>query len=137
MRILFISSIAFLASFALYALFKKKYSNAWQMAEWSILLLSSVTLNPLLHFGLYFCLLHSPKHLHDVSELLNTSVKKTLVLSLPFVILTLVLAVALYLWLGSGVLSIDLLRWVFIGLFGLTTSHMMLISIWHSSKRRR
>jgi len=136
MRVIFVFSILLILGFTVYSILQKRYYSAWQLAEWLMLIISSVVLTPLLHFGLYFCLLHSPKHLHDVSGLLNTSVTKAILLSLPFVLLTLIMGVGLYVWLGSGVLSVDLLRWIFIGLFGLTTSHMMLISIWHRSTRR-
>ncbi|MFT5542447.1 MAG: Brp/Blh family beta-carotene 15,15'-monooxygenase [Glaciecola sp.] len=134
MRAVTIVSILLLLSFTVYAILQKKHTGPWQLAEWSTLLVSSVVLTPLLHFGLYFCVLHSPKHLYDVSGLLNTSVKRAVMLSLPFVLLTLLLATGFYVWLGSGVLSVDLLRWIFIGLFGLTTSHMILISVWHKSQ---
>jgi hypothetical protein len=53
----------------------------------------------------------------------------------PFVLLTLLLAATLYIGFTSSGNAIEintaLLRWVFIGLFGLTMSHMLLISAWH------
>jgi Brp/Blh family beta-carotene 15,15'-monooxygenase len=121
--------IYFLLQLSIY----KKRPNVWQYTEWLTLLVSSIILTPLLHFGLYFCLLHSPKHLQDVGVKLHVSVKRAIVISLPFVILTIVLAAGLYDLFGTGELNIDLLRWIFIGLFGLTMSHMMLIHLWHSS----
>jgi Brp/Blh family beta-carotene 15,15'-monooxygenase len=111
----------------------RKHSSVWQYSEWLTLLLSSIILSPLLHFGLYFCLLHSPKHLMDVGVKLHVSVKRAIAISLPFVILTIFLATALYELFASSELNVDLLRWVFIGLFGLTMSHMLLIHLWHSA----
>jgi Brp/Blh family beta-carotene 15,15'-monooxygenase len=111
----------------------KKRLSLWQYTEWLTLLVSSIILTPLLHFGLYFCLLHSPKHLQDVGVKLNVSVKRAIVISLPFVVLTIVLAAGLYELFGTSEINIDLLRWIFIGLFGLTMSHMMLIHFWHGS----
>lgn len=110
----------------------------WILAESIALLISSLTLTPLLHFGLYFCLLHSPNHMHDVSKNLNIDMSKAMMRSLPFVMLTLVLAVGVYGWTSAHNYSIEpgsaLLRWVFIGLFGLTMSHMILIDFWHRRK---
>jgi Brp/Blh family beta-carotene 15,15'-monooxygenase len=114
---------------------RRKYSNVWQYLEWLTLLLSSIILSPLLHFGLYFCLLHSPKHLQDVGVKLRVSVRRAIVISLPFVILTIVLAAGLYELFASSEFNVDLLRWIFIGLFGLTMSHMLLIHLWHSGDR--
>jgi Brp/Blh family beta-carotene 15,15'-monooxygenase len=118
----------------LYQLFlSKKIPNVWQSTEWLTLLLSSIVLSPLLHFGLYFCLLHSPKHLQDVGVKLHVSIKAAITISLPFVIFTTVLAAVLYQFYGSSDLNVDLLRWIFIGLFGLTMSHVWLIHLWHGS----
>jgi Brp/Blh family beta-carotene 15,15'-monooxygenase len=132
MRIMFGTSLLGVTYFMLG---KQKAFDFWTIAEWVALTLSSLVLTPLLHFGLYFCLLHSPKHLHDVSVALKIRVTKALFVSLPFVFLTLLLAAGAYmLFLRGGHtinLSEALLRWVFIGLFGLTMSHMLLISLWH------
>lgn len=112
---------------------RRKNPSVWQYSEWLTLLLSSIILSPLLHFGLYFCLLHSPKHLMDVGVKLHVSVKRAIAISLPFVILTILLAAGLYELFASSELNVDLLRWIFIGLFGLTMSHMLLIHLWHSA----
>jgi Brp/Blh family beta-carotene 15,15'-monooxygenase len=133
MQITFYVGLCVFIYFLLQLSIYKKRPNVWQYTEWLTLLVSSIILTPLLHFGLYFCLLHSPKHLQDVGVKLHVSVKRAIVISLPFVILTIVLAAGLYDLFGTGELNIDLLRWIFIGLFGLTMSHMMLIHLWHSS----
>lgn len=113
----------------------KQTMGKWHYAEWVALIISSLILSPLLHFALYFCLLHSPKHLYDVSVKLEISVHKALIIGLPFVLLTLILAAVLLKLGGTGELNIILLRGVFIGLFGLTMAHMLLISLWHRSQR--
>ena len=123
----------FFLYFVIQLVLSKTRPGVWQITEWLTLILSSLILSPLIHFGLYFCLLHSPKHLRDVGMKLRVSVKRAIVISLPFVILTIVLAAGLYELFGSSRLSTDLLRWIFIGLFGLTISHMLLIHLWHRS----
>jgi hypothetical protein len=64
---------------------------------------------------------------------LGVSIKRAVIISLPFVILTIILGAVMYEFFGNDKLSNDLLRWIFIGLFGLTVSHMVLIHLWHGS----
>jgi Brp/Blh family beta-carotene 15,15'-monooxygenase len=111
-----------------------KLKSGWQVIEWTGLVISSFLLTPLLHFTLYFCVLHSPKHLLDVSKILRLSFARVIVVSLPFVLLTLLLAGSLFKLIATEDIGVGLLRWTFIGLFGLTMSHMLLIHLWHRSK---
>jgi Brp/Blh family beta-carotene 15,15'-monooxygenase len=131
-----IFAVAFLGFvyFVIEAVTNKKIKSGWQVTEWIALITSSVVLTPLLHFALYFCVLHSPKHLFDVSKMLKLSFVKVIVISLPFVILTLLLAWVLFAVVASDAIDTELLRWIFIGLFGLTMSHMMLIHLWHRTR---
>jgi Brp/Blh family beta-carotene 15,15'-monooxygenase len=133
MQLTFYIGVLVFLCFVIQLVLSKTRPGVWQITEWLTLILSSLILSPLIHFGLYFCLLHSPKHLRDVGVKLRVSVKRAIVISLPFVILTIVLAAGLYELFGSSELSTDLLRWIFIGLFGLTMSHMLLIHLWHRS----
>ncbi len=64
---------------------------------------------------------------------LHVSAKRAIAISLPFVILTIVLAAGLYELFASSNINADLLRWIFIGLFGLTMSHMLLVRLWHNA----
>ncbi len=125
----------FVVSAVRYKQQNKQPIGKWTGAEWLGLIVSSLILSPLLHFALYFCLLHSPKHLQDVSENLDVSMRKALIISLPFVLLTLILAVVLFRFVGTDELNVSLLRGIFIGLFGLTMSHMLLINLWHGAQR--
>ena len=131
MQITFYIGLCVFLYFAIQLSRCKKRLSVWQYSEWLTLVLSSIILEPLLHFGLYFCLLHSPKHLQDIGVKLHGSVKRAIAISIPFVILTIILAAGLYELFASRELNIDLLRWIFIGLFGLTMSHMLLIHLWH------
>jgi len=135
MQVIFWSGIAAFVYFIWELLQAKRTLDGLTLLECAALVISSVTLTPLLHFALYFCLLHSPKHLNDVGEELQISVSKAIILSLPFVVLTIALAAILFGFLGVNELHVDLLRWIFIGLFGLTMSHMLLIKLWHRSHR--
>jgi Brp/Blh family beta-carotene 15,15'-monooxygenase len=133
MRLTFYIGTLFFLYYVIRSLFRKKSQDVWQYIEWLTIIFSSLILSPLVHFGLYFCLLHSPKHLQDVGVELGVSIKRAVIISLPFVILTIILGAVMYEFFGNDKLSNDLLRWIFIGLFGLTVSHMVLIHLWHGS----
>jgi Brp/Blh family beta-carotene 15,15'-monooxygenase len=133
MRLTFYIGTLFFLYYVIRSLFRKKSQDVWQYIEWLTIIFSSLILSPLIHFGLYFCLLHSPKHLQDVGVELGVSIKRAVIISLPFVILTIILGAVMYEFFGNDKLSNDLLRWIFIGLFGLTVSHMVLIHLWHGS----
>jgi Brp/Blh family beta-carotene 15,15'-monooxygenase len=131
MQIIFTVAFLGFVYFVIAAVTSKNIRSGWQVTEWIALITSSVVLTPLLHFALYFCVLHSPKHLLDVSKTLRLSFVKVIVISLPFVLLTLLLAWVLFALVASDDIDTELLRWIFIGLFGLTMSHMLLIHLWH------
>jgi Brp/Blh family beta-carotene 15,15'-monooxygenase len=131
MQMIFAAAFLGFLYFVIAAVASKNIKSGWQVTEWIALVTSSIVLTPLLHFALYFCVLHSPKHLFDVSQMLRVSLVKVIVISLPFVFLTLLFAWVLFETGASDALHTDLLRWIFIGLFGLTMSHMLLIHLWH------
>ncbi|GAB56151.1 hypothetical protein GPUN_2036 [Glaciecola punicea ACAM 611] len=139
MRLLFFATLAVFLYFLAKLVMSRKAKGKWRLAEWICLIMSSLVLTPLLHFSLYFCLLHSPKHLHDVSAKLNIDISRAVLLSIPFVLATMFIALGVYYGVSQyrGGLSINtvILRWVFIGLFGLTMSHMILISVWHRHEK--
>ncbi|MFQ3206158.1 MAG: Brp/Blh family beta-carotene 15,15'-monooxygenase [Glaciecola sp.] len=136
MRLIFgLACMGFLY-FVILAVKNNKVKSGWQAMEWTGLIISSLLLTPLFHFTLYFCVLHSPKHLVDVSKILSVSFARAIVVSLPFVLLTLILAGVLFKLIATEDIDVGLLRWTFIGLFGLTMSHMLLIHLWHRSKQR-
>ncbi|MDC0603092.1 Brp/Blh family beta-carotene 15,15'-dioxygenase [Aliiglaciecola sp.] len=104
--------------------------SRWQIGELMFLLISSLLVTPLLHFTLYFCLLHSIKHFSHTAKSLGVSLGRATWLSIPFVLLT-VTGVLFIAWLRpSQLLSPALLQYVFIGLFGLTIAHMLLTERW-------
>lgn len=104
--------------------------SGWQRAEILVLLLSGLVLQPLLHFALYFCFLHSTKHFQHTAHALNLTLRRALYVSLPFVILTLLGVLLVAQVSKTGVFTSDILRYIFIGLFGLTVSHMLLTEKW-------
>jgi Brp/Blh family beta-carotene 15,15'-monooxygenase len=141
MQLLFAPSLVFFVFFLGQKTTTKNKSSrniSWPSAEWITLLISSVAITPLVHFALYFCLLHSPKHMFDIAEKLNITLTRAFVRSIPFVLLSVLIGLACYILLLQAdvqlILSTVLLRWLFIGLFGLTIAHMLLVSIWHRTR---
>lgn len=106
-------------------------------AELLALLLLGWLTTPLLYFIVYFCLLHSPRHLLTERWMTPPHLRgKMMTSGLLNTGLTIVLAVPFALWLSqTGDIEQTLLRVVFIGLAALTVPHMALI-FWvkHSEK---
>jgi Brp/Blh family beta-carotene 15,15'-monooxygenase len=95
--------------------------------ELGSILLGALFLQPLLFFVLYFCLLHSPRHLMETAARVHLRGLSVIVRSvLPLVAATLVLAALLWHFIPSGQLSGRVLQTLFIGLAALTVPHMLL-----------
>lgn len=137
MQISFTISAILFSGYLLGVLTSKQKIKPWVLLEYGTLIASSLVLPPLVHFVLYFCALHSPKHMQKAMYSLQFSVKQAFLASIPFVALSIFIAFGFYHWFGSDNLNNDILRWVFVGLFGLTMSHMLLVSIWHRSRNLR
>ena len=111
---------------------------AWAACEGIVLVAAGLLLPPLLFFVLYFCGLHSPRHLIDTAiELGFRSFAPVLRAALPATLATVAAAVFVYQQLELGAPSAALLKIVFIGLAALTVPHMLLIELSHRSRHRR
>jgi len=100
--------------------------------EFSLLLALAYLTPPLIYFALYFCLLHSPRHLLGLFRSANPRERPRLLrMTVTYTIATLLLAAVLW-WLWSAQpLDSLILRLVFIGLAAVTVPHMMLIAADH------
>lgn len=108
---------------ALAILFHVK-TNALRL-ELATLLITGLLLPPILFFVLYFCALHSPRHLiHAAAGAPFRLVAGTAIL---FTFLTCALAALALPFMGGAPLSDTLVRFVFIGLAALTVPHMILV----------
>lgn len=91
----------------------------------------ALLLPPLAYFIVYFCALHSPRHLRAaVAAAAPDARRRMAAVALGYTALTLLLAAAAGPWLAEGVAphaSADLLRLVFIGLAALTLPHMLVV----------
>ncbi len=108
-------------------------SSPMLLLEIALLWAVAALLSPLLFFIVYFCFLHSMRHLIDCSQKLEYSPRQCYIKSLPILALTLVIALCGYYFFNSGKVNQDILRWVFIGLFALTIPHICLITLWYRS----
>jgi beta-carotene 15,15'-dioxygenase len=98
--------------------------------EYAGLLILAYVASPLVYFALYFCLLHSPRHLAGLFRYANPKEHTRLLrMALIYTVFTLILMTALYfLWSDLPVDSM-ILRLVFIGLAAVTVPHMMLLAV--------
>ncbi len=87
----------------------------------------AVTLAPLAYFAVYFCALHSPRHLlRAAPRLSGVATSITILTTTAITILTLGTGAAVLIAAEPGQLDGALLRVVFVGLFALTVPHMLL-----------
>jgi len=123
---MFACAISFMA-----LLFSFKSYSKKQLIELAAIVSMGLLLDPLVYFALFFCLLHSPRHIkHEWNLLPIHKQKMSLVIGVGVIFATYILAViaANYLNLSlsdvSGFFTI-----VFIGLAALTYPHMFLVEI--------
>lgn len=98
--------------------------------ELGALAIMAYVLDPLWYFVVFFCGLHSPRHLRLVYQTLNSELRFIgFIVMLFLTILTLLVAVGIAMRVEASVLDLDslLLQILFIGLAGLTVPHMVLI----------
>jgi Brp/Blh family beta-carotene 15,15'-monooxygenase len=94
-------------------------------AELAVLAVSAVALPPLVFFLLYFCCLHSPRHLIDTVQGLNRATATATAIGLTLV--TVGLGALFFVLSPSTQFDQRLLQITFIGLATLTVPHMILI----------
>jgi len=85
---------------------------------------------PLLYFTLYFCLLHSPRHLYGVFSAAPTAAHPRLMrMMVVYTVATLLLLGVLW-WLWPTLpINTLILKFIFIGLAAVTVPHMVLIAV--------
>ncbi|MFT4673113.1 MAG: Brp/Blh family beta-carotene 15,15'-monooxygenase [Pseudohongiellaceae bacterium] len=132
---LFSSFMVYLAPLSiltvLIALVRKKNSDVNLLIEFAILMLAAAVLPPLIFFLVYFCLLHSPRHLLEVTQ--GFTPAEVTSYGVVFTAMSLCLAVATFFLLPDTGISERLTQVLFIGLLVLTVPHMLIIE--HASKR--
>jgi len=121
---------AFAISFLVLLFSFKTYSKK-QLIELSAIVLVGLLLDPLIYFALFFCLLHSPRHIkHEWSMLPIYKQSVSLVIGVGVIFATYILAVIAANHLNLSLSDVTgFFTIVFIGLAALTYPHMLLVEI--------
>ena len=99
----------------------------------------ALLLPPLVFFLVYFCALHSPRHLRNATQSADPGDRRRMIgVAAAYTVLTLVAAALVWPWLAGNLasaatLETHLVRIVFIGLAALTWPHMIVVML---SERR-
>lgn len=97
-------------------------------AEWAALAIVSATASPLVAFTVYFCAMHSPRHILKTLASLSGSQARNAMKMALWPTLVVLEAAVLTLALTSGVpLETRVMQLVFVGLAALTLPHMALL----------
>jgi Brp/Blh family beta-carotene 15,15'-monooxygenase len=99
-------------------------------------------LPPLIYFAVYFCCLHSLRHVRwacDAMRLRRSP--QTLAVAAAYTTLTLLIAAVAWFWLSTSMVQAmhwedNLLRLLFVGLASLTVPHMLIVGYAEQSKNR-
>jgi len=100
-----------------------------QFAEFILLAVVFAFLPPLVSFALYFCIIHTGRHMRRIWHVLasTSSPKRLYRQAASFTLASWLVGGATFLWLETGDLDAALLQVVFIGLAALTVPHMILV----------
>lgn len=107
-----------------FELFKRRYQSALELV---VVVLLATLVAPLLAFTIYFCLMHSARHILRTGELVGVSRRAFfLECALPMIGVFLATAVA---WTYRGSLALDasIIKIVFVMLAALTAPHMLIV----------
>lgn len=136
-RVFFYPNLFFLTVVILYGFFQKTKSSLMNSLELVSLLALFLNRQPFTAFLIYFCFLHSLRHILCVLEEMNLpfnrdSVKWLILQALPATIFTLLVLAACYLSLEREALDVPtMLNLFFISLAALTFPHMILVEAIH------
>ena len=110
-----------------------------RFVEFILLAVVFVILPPLVSFALYFCIIHTGRHMRRIWHVLASP-------SLPrgfyrqaagFTLASWLVGGAAFLWLETGDLDAAMLQVVFIGLAALTVPHMILVDGFFAKRQRQ
>ena len=90
--------------------------------------LLAIVAPPLVAFAVYFCLMHSARHILRTTEFIKqASPWRVLSLTIAPMLVTLCLAMAAWFWLEQATLDARLVQLIFVGLAALTVPHMLIV----------
>ena len=126
-NVIFIPGV-FACAVMILAILTSLYRKSWVSLEvFSLGALAFLT-PPLIFFSVYFCLLHSPRHILNVIEVLKPNIRSLLAYGITFTLLSVVIIVAAVESQTAIQSSAVLTQAIFIGLFCLTVPHMFVVN---------
>jgi Brp/Blh family beta-carotene 15,15'-monooxygenase len=109
-----------------------------RFAEFILLAVVITFLPPLVSFALYFCIIHTGRHMRRIWHVLASTIspKGLYRQAAGFTLASWLVGGAAFLWLENGDLDAALLQVVFIGLAALTVPHMILVDGFFAKEQR-
>ena len=109
-----------------------------RFAEFILLAMVIAILPPLVSFALYFCIIHTGRHMRRIWHVLASTIspKGLYRQAAGFTLASWLVGGAAFLWLENGDLDGALLQVVFIGLAALTVPHMILVDGFFAKEQR-
>ncbi|MAV83088.1 MAG: hypothetical protein CMI90_06475 [Pelagibacteraceae bacterium] len=129
--------VIFVCFYFLICIKEKKYFK--KFIEIPIILLLAFYLHPLVTFSIYFCLIHTPRHVLDIIKNISNDKNYKIIIytTIIFTILTWVFGLIGYLYLLPNLgNSESILKVIFIGLAALTLPHMILVDGFYKPKTK-
>ena len=110
-----------------------------RFAEFILLAVVFAILPPLVSFALYFCIIHTGRHMCRIWHVLasTTSPKGLYRQAASFTLASWLVGGTAFLWLDNSNLDAALLQVVFIGLAALTVPHMILVDGFFAKRQRQ
>ena len=110
-----------------------------RFVEFILLAVVFVILPPLVSFALYFCIIHTGRHMRRIWHVLasSSSPKGLYRQAAGFTLASWLVGGAAFLWLETGDLDAAMLQVVFIGLAALTVPHMILVDGFFAKRQRQ
>ena len=86
-------------------------------------------LPPLVGFALYFCTIHTSRHMRKIWHVLTaaTAPKRLVIQAVSYTIASWLFGALAFLWLNGSTVESELIQIIFIGLAALTVPHMILV----------
>ena len=100
----------------------------WAGLELAAIVMLAWALPPLLYFAVYFCGLHSPRHVLEVIREYRIEVREAVGVSAVFTLLATAFAAAFFITADGAAASEKTIRILFVGLAAVTVPHMILLA---------
>ena len=126
---------AFFVIYTFNVIRKKTYS--FNYTQLLLMLILALIFPPLVSFSIYFCIIHSPRHIFIILNEMNSherlrAIKETIFYSLTAFLLMFTVG---YFLASSYIITDSIIKVVFIGLAALTVPHMILIDYFESLEK--